>query len=183
MASELGVQTIQHTNGTDALTVGSDGSVAIDRIQIPSFMVSATNLDQSYTATNPAIVQFDSVDLDTESAWDAVNHRYTPSIAGWYSISGCIRLQTGQAHTYVAADIMKNGTDHTVVGEDAFMTQFQIANANFSNGSYPATPAIIYLNGSTDYVNLCFRSSHNCTLSDSPNIPSWFCGHLIKAGS
>lgn len=27
MASELGVQTIQHTNGTDALTVGSDGTV------------------------------------------------------------------------------------------------------------------------------------------------------------
>jgi hypothetical protein len=28
MASELGVQTIQHTNGTDALTIGSDGAVA-----------------------------------------------------------------------------------------------------------------------------------------------------------
>ena len=27
MASELGVQTIQHTNGTDALTIGSDGVV------------------------------------------------------------------------------------------------------------------------------------------------------------
>lgn len=27
MASELGVQTIQHTNGTDALTVGSDGTL------------------------------------------------------------------------------------------------------------------------------------------------------------
>lgn len=29
MASELGVQTIQHTNGTDALTIGSDGFVSM----------------------------------------------------------------------------------------------------------------------------------------------------------
>lgn len=44
MASELGVQTIQHTNGTDALVVGSDGSVEAQGLltsrgldHIPSF--------------------------------------------------------------------------------------------------------------------------------------------------
>ena len=31
MASELGVQTIQHTNGTDALTIGSDGTVTANQ--------------------------------------------------------------------------------------------------------------------------------------------------------
>jgi len=178
MASELGVQTIQHTNGTDAIDIGSNGSVSP---RIPSFMVSAADLDQSYTATDSEVVQFDSVDLDTESAWDSTNYRYTPSIAGWYSFSGCVRLLTNQSHTYLAMEIVKNGTDF--LSTDAWMTQLQIANANFANGSYPATPAFIYLNGSTDYVNLCFRSSHNCTLSDNADIPSWFCGHLIKAGS
>lgn len=32
MASELGVQTIQHTNGTDALTIESDGRIVRDQV-------------------------------------------------------------------------------------------------------------------------------------------------------
>lgn len=178
MTSVLKVDTIQNSSGTDAIDITSGGSTSV---RIPSFMVSAANLDQSYTGTDSEVVQFDSVDLDTESAWDSTNYRYTPSIAGWYSFGGCVRFSTGQNHTYMAIEIVKNGTDYG--STDAWMTQFQIASANFSNGSYPATPAFIYLNGSTDYVNLCFRSSHNCTLSDNANIPSWFCGQLIKAGS
>ena len=182
MASELGVQTIQHTNGTDALTVGSDGAVAIDRIQIPSFMVTAANLDQSYTATDSEVVQFgSSADLDTESAWDTTNHRYTPSIAGWYSFSGCVRIITNQAHAYIAIEIVKNGTDFA--STDALMAQYQIQDGSLYNGSYPVPTGLIYLNGTTDYVNLCFRSGHNCTLSDNATIPSWFCGQLVKAGS
>ena len=35
MASELGVQTIQHTNGTDAMTIDSSGRVVI--FLIPMF--------------------------------------------------------------------------------------------------------------------------------------------------
>ena len=31
MASELGVQTIQHTNGTDAMTIDSSGRVVISQ--------------------------------------------------------------------------------------------------------------------------------------------------------
>ena len=37
MASELGVQTIQHTNGTDAITVGSTG--IITQPKMPFFMI------------------------------------------------------------------------------------------------------------------------------------------------
>jgi len=181
MASELGVQTIQHTNGTDALTIGSDGAVAIDRIQIPSFMVTATDLDQAYTANSGAVVQFETVELDTESAWDSTNHRYTPSIAGWYSFSGCVRLYTGQPHTMIATEVVKNGSSYLTT--EAYMSQPQIAGANFTNGSYGVPPAFIYLNGSSDYVNLVFRSTHDCTLSDNANIPSWFCGQLVKAGA
>ena len=38
MASEIGVQTIQHTNGTDAMTIDSSGRVLIRRGQ-PSLLV------------------------------------------------------------------------------------------------------------------------------------------------
>ena len=38
MASEIGVQTIQHTNGTDAMTIDSSGRVLLRRVQ-PSLLV------------------------------------------------------------------------------------------------------------------------------------------------
>ena len=181
MASELGVQTIQHTNGTDALTVGSDGAVGIDRIQIPSFMVTAENISQGYTAGSGRVVQFPTTELDTESAWDATNHRYKPTIAGWYSLSGAVRVAFTSNPIYVAIEIIKNGTNYQ--SYESYANQIQVGSGSLTNGSYASGPALMYLNGSTDYVNLCFRSQYNCTLSETADIPSWFCGQLVKAGS
>lgn len=42
MASELGVQTIQHTNGTDALVIGSDGGVALSQVGTGDFYREGT---------------------------------------------------------------------------------------------------------------------------------------------
>ena len=44
MASELGVQTIQHTNGTDAMTIDSSGRVLTPAR--PLFRVGMTHLLQ-----------------------------------------------------------------------------------------------------------------------------------------
>jgi len=42
MASELGVQTIQHTNGTDALTIDSSGNVALSQVGSGDFYREGT---------------------------------------------------------------------------------------------------------------------------------------------
>ena len=42
MASELGVQTIQHTNGTDAITIDSSGNIALPQIGSNAFYRSGT---------------------------------------------------------------------------------------------------------------------------------------------
>lgn len=75
MASELGVQTIQHTNGTDAITVGSTG--IISQPNLPVFRVDKT-ADQSGIADNvETLVTFDSVTFDPESVWNTSNSRLT----------------------------------------------------------------------------------------------------------
>ena len=47
MASELGVQTIQHTNGTDAITIDSSGNIALPQIGSNAFYRTGT-----WTATD-----------------------------------------------------------------------------------------------------------------------------------
>ena len=181
MASELGVQTIQHTNGTDALTIDSSGRVAIDQIQIPSFMVEAAGTDQSYQATASVVVEFPTVRLDTESAWDATNHRYQPSIEGWYTFSGAVRCSFTSNPEYIAVQVVKNGADYST--NIAYLAQYQMTGGQFTNGTYPVSGSMIYLNGSTDYVNLSFRAQYSCTLHQTASLRSWFCGQLVKAGS
>ena len=44
MASELGVQTIQHTNGTDALTIDSSGIVDLPNTKIYALFRNTTNV-------------------------------------------------------------------------------------------------------------------------------------------
>jgi len=55
MASELGVQTIQHTNGTDALTIDSSGNVALSQVGSGDFYREGTFTPffSSASATTP----------------------------------------------------------------------------------------------------------------------------------
>ena len=68
MASELGVQTIQHTNGTDALTIDSSGRVA--QPQVIAFCGHKGDITASggqYSTTGA--ITFNNTRL-AHSAWD-----------------------------------------------------------------------------------------------------------------
>lgn len=61
MASELGVQTIQHTNGTDAMTIDSSGYVS---------MPNTTELDIWNLPANVSITSSTTQDITTFTRWD-----------------------------------------------------------------------------------------------------------------
>ena len=66
MASEIGVQTIQHTNGTDAMTIDSSGRVQLPAIPCCHVKLTTSNSQDTsnpYTTTQTA-VKFDSIILN-----------------------------------------------------------------------------------------------------------------------
>ena len=122
MASELGVQTIQHTNGTDALTVGSDGALTTTGnlnvggsvnskglTYIPSF--SARGGGGPVSATN--IGTYDNYETgvthNVGSHYSYTNKEFTCPVDGLYLFTvsaysnngndGAIRLTVNDAHT------------------------------------------------------------------------------------
>lgn len=107
-------------------------------------------------------------EFDTASCFDSTtNYRFTPNVAGYYLIEGQIAYtSTINAPQLV---IYKNGS-------------------GFKNGSNPATgnwanvSAIVYLNGSTDYVELygANTSAGSSALSISSQ-QNYFQGTLIRA--
>ena len=85
--------------------------------------------------------------FDTNSNFDNTsNYRFTPTVAGYYQVNGSIYLNyTGSAGTRIGVSIYKNG---------AGIAENQITNAGGSLYGTLVNSALIYLNGSTDYVEL-----------------------------
>jgi hypothetical protein len=103
----------------------------------------------AYRATSQSIssatwtkVQCATEEFDTNSNYDnATNYRFTPTVAGYYQVSGTIDSTASAAYTQAGVSIYKNGTI--------------FKRGSFSNiGLNCNVSSLVYLNGSTDYVEL-----------------------------
>ena len=109
MASELGVQTIQHTNGTDAMTIDSTGRVL--QPAKPAFSVYLLTQANSQNFTGgDAVIPFDSKDFDIGSnvvvGSSAV---FTAPVAGVYQFNLEVSLGDVEAATWSSSYLFIDG--------------------------------------------------------------------------
>jgi len=119
MASELGVQTIQHTNGTDALTIDSSGNITTQQIVYPKGLTywpaACVHLSQSNTvdSTDPygttGAIKWDEILLNSGSVYSASTGVFTAPIAGIYEIN--THTLKDNSSTDCAWTYYKNGTN------------------------------------------------------------------------
>jgi hypothetical protein len=87
-------------------------------------------------------------EFDTASCYDnTTNYRFTPNIAGYYQVNGEYDLQSGSP-TRALISIWKNGSEFKR-GND-----LSVSSGNLSNGAGSVVSALVYLNGTTDYIEL-----------------------------
>lgn len=136
---------LQTNSGTTALTIDTSQNVAFAK----GFTVGATaaptfsyyqSSAQTFSSTTVTKLTFTSNDWDTTSGMFA-SSRFTPTIAGYYQISGGFAMATVATGCFTL--LYKNGV--------SFKTLFAYQNSN-GNAAYGS--ALVYLNGSTDYVEL-----------------------------
>ena len=97
---------------------------------------------QNLAAATLTKIQFQTEEFDTASAFDsATNYRFTPLVAGYYQVSGGFEIATTQ--TALICEIRKNGVAHK---------RLQAVPSNSGSAIYGS--ALVFLNGSTDYVEL-----------------------------
>lgn len=113
-------------------------------------------------------------EFDTASCFDnTTNYRFTPNVAGYYQINGHA-LFSPSAGGMMLISIYKNGTRF----KDGLATP---------NGSSVAAECVVsslvYMNGSTDYVELYVFQSSGSAMSLQLNAPSsnYFQGALVRA--
>jgi len=101
MASEIGVQTIQHTNGTDAMTIDSSGRVLTPTR--PSFYARVGTGSASYFT--PGVAVFPTADVNIGSCYSTSTGKFTAPIAGTYYFSA---LMLSNVNTRLFFHLRKN---------------------------------------------------------------------------
>lgn len=123
----------------------------------PSLGASLTSA-QTFTSAVSTKVAFNTEQFDNGSCYDnATTYRFTPNVAGHYQVSWLVTFKsTGalSASTYIS-QIVKNGAVY--------------ANSNYANCAATVAAlggsALVYMNGSTDYLEIFAVASGTGTLT------------------
>ena len=114
MASELGVQTIQHTNGTDALTIDSSGNVTVKGNLNVDGRVDIDTIPHAFvdwggtTYVNHTVGDFDNAVVNDGNHYNTSTYEFTCPVDGLYICLLHLLAESGSGA--VIADMHVNGT-------------------------------------------------------------------------
>lgn len=131
----------------------------------PAFSAYATTGSSLTSGVNTKVL-FDTEEYDTNNCF--ASSRFTPTVAGYYNISSCVSYSSLAAIS--AMFVYKNGSIYKKVMNSA------PAAISSASGSCQ-----IYLNGSTDYVEIYVyqgAATQNTYAADQSQ--TWFQGSLAR---
>jgi len=168
--SRLGIgttgQVLNVAGGIPAWTTAAAGDTG------PSFSAYRTTTTQSITAATFTKVQLNAEDWDTASAFDSTtNYRFTPQTAGYYTVAA-----NGNVN-YTVADCLlvkcyKNGS----------AWKYLAATDKPTGGGTTAYAGAcqVYLNGSTDYIEMYVYSFNSTTAIPTGSAETQFTAALVR---
>jgi hypothetical protein len=138
----------------------------------PAFM-AYNNTNQSISTATYTKVRFNVEEWDTNSNFDSTtNYRFTPTVAGYYQFSFGISTEpSGNTATRILTAFFKNGSEYKM-GND-------IVGANVTTNG-PVGSTLIYLNGSTDYVEVYIYINAGTPVIRGTSSSTWFSGFLAR---
>ena len=128
----------------------------------PAFSAYGTG-NQIITTTTWTKAVLSLENFDTNSNFDTATYRFEPTVAGYYQLNAATIMQSGSANlTFTAGVLYKNGVP------SSYGTYAAIASTNVFG---IVVSDILYMNGSTDYVEFFiygiattpFASNHRLT--------------------
>ena len=183
-------------NGTGTLTIASPNTNSDRTLTLPDNTGTVITTASTFAGTGPAFsayasasqsisnitftkIQINTENFDTNSNFDpTTNYRFTPTVAGYYQINGCVNGASSSVIRVVRAYIYKNGL------------LFKLGN--FSDIGSGATAAgsmsgsvhdLIYMNGTTDYLELYtwIQTNSGTLTAGGGDSLTYFSGFLARA--
>lgn len=150
------------------ITAASQGGVPA----FSAYMGSSQTLSQA----TPTKLQFNTKLFDTNSNFDATtNYRFTPTVAGYYQITGSATLQSTTTTQSITILLYKNGSSYKVgVASTPTGSAFAVSEVT----------SVVYFNGSTDYVEMWGYidvGSGSGTVYAADSTRTQFCGAMVRS--
>ena len=155
--------------GTQTVTLPVASGVLQVSGNQPAFSVYKSST-QALTSGVYTKVTWSTAVFDTNSNFSIANSRFTPTVAGYYQINYTVNLNGNVPPTSAFTGLYKNGSQFYNFPQVVATTVYAVAGS-----------ALIYLNGSTDYVEVYVQtSSATCSIyGDATN--TWFNGSLVRS--
>jgi hypothetical protein len=133
------------------------------------------NATQTLTASTWTKVQLQVEDFDTASCFDSTtNYRFTPNVAGYYQVNAVVSHNfDGSNATVIRTGIYKNGSLY-------IFTQNSVNSSAGPFGSLCVSD-LIYLNGSTDYIEAYAYNQNGSPKIDGGATGTVFSASLARA--
>jgi hypothetical protein len=156
--------TVPAVAGTRTVTFPAATGTAMVTGNMPAFSAYA-NTNQSYSASTHTKVTFGSVVFDTNSNF--ASSTFTPTVAGYYQVSAM--LSTNATVSRFLTELYKNGSRAYVFAD------YAVSGVNNAGNS-----ALIYMNGSTDYLEVYVYTVGASQLYGAAD-STYFNGTLVRA--
>lgn len=140
---------------------------------LPAFS-AYLNGSQAVVSGSFAKLQANVEEFDTANCYDTATFRFTPNVAGYYQFNGQIQATQSLTLNRLLLTFYKNGSMFKIGQDLTYSTTTGYARTSSS--------ALIYLNGTTDYVELygLIVTTGTCAFEGS-SVDSYFQGFLARA--
>ena len=156
--------------GTNTVTIPAVTGTVMVSSNMPAFSAYAnTTVSAAPTTFTKLLFQVEEYDTNNNFA----SSRFTPTVAGYYQINGMMANPSAPANGSCLLSIFKNGSRYSD-GNQLFTT---------SNAPKNLLSMLVYLNGTTDYVELYGYQSSVGTVNFLGNglTEGYFQGFLVRA--
>ncbi len=154
-------------SGTN-ITLG--GNLVQASTAAPAFSAYKSSSSQSISSGVFTKITYDVEEFDTNNNFSS--SRFTPTVAGYYQINANTYLQASSGLSRALTTIYKNGSSYKFGNDNLAVSG--------TEGRGLAS-ALVYLNGSTDYVEIYILSSATSPVIQTSIDNTWFQGSLVRS--
>ena len=180
MASIIGVQELQHTNGTSAATISSAG--IITKPQTPAFRVTAS-AGQSLSHATFTKLAFNTKtgsqhQFDTGGNWNTTNYDFTAPVSGVYFFKGQFfaSVSTNRAAFNILID---TGSGFDITDSNSYLTQELSAGISANGGGVYSGSAVAYLTAGHKIAAYGYQEQGSATTTNANAWLTHFSGYLV----
>jgi hypothetical protein len=138
---------------------------------VPAFSAYRSGSQSGFSSGVFGKIQFNAEEYDTSNCFDSTtNYRFTPTVAGYYQLNAGVSPSafTGNyflVGLYKNGSLYKNGTNYS---------------PNTLAGATGTVSSLVYLNGSTDYVEIYIVVNGTPFVNGTNTADTYFNGSLVR---